>query len=74
MGQNNDVMMMGWLMGGLEKRVQKVRGIADGGWKFATGQEQNQDGKCNEWRRKKGGQNNNPNLLPISPYHPAFPP
>lgn len=34
MSQNNDVMMMGWLMGGLEKTVQKVRGIADGEWKF----------------------------------------
>jgi len=30
MGENNDVMMMGWLMGGSEKTVQKVRGIADG--------------------------------------------
>jgi hypothetical protein len=40
MGQNNGMMMIGWLMGGLEKKVQKVRGIADEEWKFATKKEE----------------------------------
>ena len=79
--QNNDDDNDGLLMVRLEKGVPKVRGIANRGVEICYRESgETKMGKCNELRRerrkKERGQNNNPNLLPISPYHyhPAFPP
>ena len=66
--QNNDGDNDGLLMVRLEKRVPKVRGIANrGGGNLLQGKWRNQDGKCNELKtregKRRGGQNNNPNLF-----------